>query len=114
MDAKYLLCYPYRGWAYRITLWTVYNIHDVMDVYVVYNDSSVLTRIGSELKTSHFFHFMDDRTHSGRKDGWKLKGSFGAKLTPFAVIFEEEKPLKAFYSETGEDVIESLIKYLNE
>lgn len=87
-----------------------------MDVYVVYNDDAVLTRIGGAytLKTSPFFHFMDDRTHSGKKDAWKIKGSFGAKLTPFVVVFEGEKPLKAFYSETGEDVIGSLIKYLNE
>lgn len=111
-----MLCSPYRRWVNWFILWAIYNTHDVMDVYVVYNDDSVLTRIGGTdtLKKSPFFHFMDDRTHKGRKDAWKLKGSFGAKLTPFAVVFEGEKPLKAFYSETGEDIIESLINYLNE
>lgn len=86
-----------------------------MDVYVIYNNDNVLRQIGdTTLKVSPFFHFIDDRTNAGRKDSWKIKGAFGAKLTPFAVVYEGEKPLKAFYSETGEDIIKSLIDYLNE
>ena len=37
---------------------------------------------------------------------------YGVKLDPFAVILDDEKPIKAFYTE-AEDVIDSLIKYLN-
>lgn len=86
----------------------------ITDVYIIYNDNNHIKRIGDATTiASPFFHFIDDRTYKGRKDAWKLKGSFGAKLTPFAVAFEGEKPLKAFYSETGEDVIESVIEYLN-
>lgn len=84
-----------------------------MDVYIVYNNDEVLKKLGDTLKVSPFFHFVDDRTRKGKKDSWKIKGSFGAKLTPFAVVYEGEKPLKAFYSETGENVIDSLIDYLN-
>lgn len=87
-----------------------------MDVYVVYNDEAVLRRIGGTyaIKVSPFFHFIDDSSLIGRKEAWKLKGQFAARLTPFIAVYEGEKPIKAFYSETGEDVIESLIKYLNE
>ncbi len=87
-----------------------------MDVYIVYNDDAILKKLGGAytLKVSPFFHFVDDRTRQGKKDSWKIKGSFGAKLTPFAVVYDGEKPIKAFYSETGEDVIKSLIDYLNE
>nr|DAH58139.1 MAG TPA: hypothetical protein [Bacteriophage sp.] len=84
-----------------------------MDVYIVYNNDEVLKKLGGTLKVSPFFHFVDDRTRKGKKDSWKIKGGFGAKLTPFAVVYEGEKPLKAFYSETGENVIDSLIDYLN-
>ncbi len=84
-----------------------------MDVYIVYDDDQVIRKLGDTLKVSPFFHFIDDRTRRGKKDSWKIKGHFGAKLTPFAVIYEGEKPIKAFYSE-AEDVMESLIKYLNE
>lgn len=87
----------------------------ITDVYLVYNDDSQLRKIGGTytLKVSPFFHFIDDRTRQGKKDSWKIKGGFGAKLTPFAVVYDGENPIKAFYSETGEDVIESLINYLN-
>lgn len=84
-----------------------------MDVYIVYNNDEVLKKLRGTLKVSPFFHFVDDRTRKGKKDSWKIKGGFGAKLTPFAVVYEGEKPLKAFYSETGENVIDSLIDYLN-
>ena len=36
------------------------------------------------------------------------------KLTPFAIIMEGDKAVKAFYSEADNDVISSLIKYLEE
>lgn len=85
----------------------------VTDVYLVYNNDSQIRRLEDTFKVSPFFHFIDDRTRQGKKNSWKIKGGFGAKLTPFAVIYEDEKPIKAFYSETGEDVIKSLIDYLN-
>ncbi len=85
-----------------------------MDVYIVYNDDSVFKRLGDTLKVSPFFHFIDDRTYQGKKDSWKIKGGFGAKLTPFAVVYDGEKPIKAFYSETRNDIIKELIDYLNQ
>jgi hypothetical protein len=85
-----------------------------MDIFIVYNDESTIKRIDGTFKVSPFFHFIDDQTRYGKKEAWKLKGSFGARLTPFVAIFENDKPIKAFYSETGEDVIKSLINYLNQ
>lgn len=92
----------------------LYYLQLKMDVYLVYNDDKDLKKLGdANIKASPFFHFIDDRTRRGRKDSWKIKGGFGAKLTPFAVIYEGEKPIKAFYSEADENIVESLIKYLN-
>lgn len=87
----------------------------ITDVYLVYNDDSQLRKIGGAytLKVSPFFHFIDDRTLNGRKEAFKLKGSWGAKLTPFALCTDGEKAIKAFYSETGTDIIKELIDYLN-
>jgi hypothetical protein len=87
-----------------------------MDIYVVYNDDKVLKRLGGTytIKGSPYFHFIDDRTRRGKKDAWRIKGGLSARLSPFVAIYENDKPIKAFYSETGEDVIESLIKFLNE
>lgn len=87
----------------------------ITDVYLVYNDDSQLRKIGGAytLKVSPFFHFIDARTLNGRKEAFKLKGSWGAKLTPFALCTDGEKAIKAFYSETGTDIIKELIDYLN-
>lgn len=86
----------------------------ISDVYIVINDDSQKDRIASVvLQTNPFFHFIDERRRDEIKNAYRLKGSFAAKQTPFAVVYDENhKPLKAFYSEAG-DVINSLINYLN-
>lgn len=88
----------------------------ITDVYLVYNDDDCLKKLGGTytLKVSPYFHFIDDRTSKGRKEAYKLKSHWAAIKTPFAVVLEKEKPIKAFYSEDNNNVIESLIKYLNE
>lgn len=88
----------------------------ITDVYLVYNDTSQINRIGDTytLKVSPFFTFINETSPKGKKEAFALKGHWGARMTPFAICMDGEKAVKAFYSETGEDVIESLIKFLNE
>lgn len=51
-------------------------------------------------------------TLKGKKEAWKLKSHWAAKLDPFVLITDlEDKPIKVFYSESG-DAIEELNKYL--
>ena len=87
----------------------------ITDVYLVYNDDSQLRKIGGTytLKVSPFFYFFVTRSPNGGSGAFKLKGSWGAKLTPFALCTDGEKAIKAFYSETGTDIIKELIDYLN-
>lgn len=87
----------------------------ITDVYVVFDNDDVVRRLGGAytLKVSPLFHFIDSRTVNGQKEAFKLKGSWGARLDPFAITFDGDKAVKAFYSETGENVIESLITFLN-
>lgn len=87
----------------------------VTDVYFVYNDDSHVRQIGGAytLKVSPFFHFIDDRTPCGKKDSYKLKVEWGSRMTPFILCLEQERPVKAFYSETGEDIVRALIQFLN-
>ena len=82
------------------------------DIIVVYSDKSQLDRIGDTSKYTPIFHFVDSLAKKGKKEAWRIKSYYGAKLDPFAVILDDEKPIKAFYTE-AEDVINSLIKYLN-
>ena len=82
------------------------------DIIVVYSDKSQLDRIGDTSKYTPIFHFVDSLARKSKKEAWRIKSYYGAKLDPFAVILDDEKPIKAFYTE-AEDVINSLIKYLN-
>ena len=83
------------------------------DVIVVYSDKSQLDRIGDTSKYTPIFHFIDSMTKKGKKEAYRLKSHYAARLDPFAVILDKNKPIKAFYTE-AEDVIDSLIKYLND
>ncbi len=82
------------------------------DVIVVYSDKNQLDRIGDTSRYTPIFHFVDSLAKKSKKEAWRIKSYYGAKLDPFAVILDDEKPIKAFYTE-AEDVIDSLIKYLN-
>ena len=82
------------------------------DVIIVYSSKSQLDRIGDTSKYTPIFHFVDSLDKKSKKEAWRIKSYYGAKLDPFAVILDGEKPIKAFYTE-AEDVINSLIKYLN-
>ena len=82
------------------------------DVIVVYSDKNQLDRIRDTSKYTPIFRFVDSLAKKSKKEAWRIKSYYGAKLDPFAVILDDEKPIKAFYTE-AEDVIDSLIKYLN-
>ena len=82
------------------------------DIIVVYSYKNQLDRIGDTSKYTPIFHFVDSLAKKSKKEAWRIKSYYGAKLDPFAVILDDEKPIKAFYTE-AEDVINSLIKYLN-
>lgn len=88
----------------------------ITDVIVVYNDDSQIRKIGGvyTLKKSPFFTYINESSHKGRKEAFALKGHWGARMTPFAICMDGEKPIKAFYSETGNDIIKELINYLNQ
>ena len=53
-------------------------------------------------------------TGKERKDAFALKGSWGAKLTPFAILIDDSgKAVKAFYSEVKECTAENIKRYMN-
>ena len=49
-----------------------------------------------------------------RKKAFGLKGSFSARLSPFAVLYNSENnPVRAFYSEVNECTLDNIINNLN-
>lgn len=87
----------------------------ITDVYVVYNDVEQIKRIGDTyaLQASPVFHFLSSQSNKTKKEAWALKSHWAAKEDPFAIVMDGDKAVKAFYSETGEDVIKSLLNYIN-
>ena len=81
------------------------------EVTIVYNEPKQI----DEFKDKHSlkFKFIDSKTTKGKKDALKIKSYYAAKLEPFAVIVDNNKPIRAFYSE-AEDVIKVLSNYLKE
>ena len=84
------------------------------DSYQKFLDGTISQDEYSELKIDESLdiELINSKSRIGKKKAWKIKNFYGAKLDPFAVILDGEKPIKAFYTE-AEDVIDSLIKYLN-
>lgn len=80
-----------------------------VNIIIVYNDKDQL----SDLKIDESFdvEFIDSKYRIDKKKAWKIKNFYGAKLDPFAVILDNNKTIRAFYSE-AENVINSLNKYL--
>ena len=82
------------------------------DVFVVYDDLKQIEKLKDTSSYPLEFHFINSETKKGKKEAWKIKSHYAAKLNPFAVILDNNKPIKAFYTE-AEDVIDSLINYLD-
>lgn len=84
----------------------------MIEVSVVYSDEKQIEKVRELSNDSLTFNFIDISTKKGRKDGWVIKNYWGAKLDPFSIVSKSGKPIKAFYSESG-DVSEELLNYLN-
>lgn len=84
----------------------------ITDIFIVCDESQA-KKVEDAVKVPSTFHFIDPLTSKGKKEAWSLKSYWGAKLDPFAIVMNGDKPVKAFYSES-ENVIDNLILYLNE
>lgn len=85
----------------------------ITDVFIVYDNEEHKRKVEDSVKVSPTFHFINSLSRKSRKKALTLKSYWGAKLNPFAIVLDKDKPIKAFYSES-EDVINNLILYLNE
>jgi hypothetical protein len=84
----------------------------ITDVYVTYSNPKDLKDLlafeGININTYNI------NSHISRKDALSLKSYWGAKLDPFAIAFNGDKAIKAFYSEADKNVINSLNNFLKD
>ena len=58
------------------------------------------------------YESYDSKFLKERKKGYKIKGSFSARLNPFIGVYDNDKPVNGFYSEANECTIDNITKYL--
>ena len=85
-----------------------------MNAVVVYDnikDKELLDKIN--LGVPFFIDYINVNTVKGKKESYKVKSHWGAKLNPFIELYDDEnKIIKLFYSET-QNAVNQLISYLN-
>lgn len=85
----------------------------MIDIYIVHNNpeiDNIVWSVPSSLEP--FIHLLDIGSQKDKSKAFKFKQHWGARKTPFCLVEKDGNVEKAFYTETGEDAIEQLIKYL--
>ena len=86
----------------------------ITDVIVVHNDPEVEKRIAeAKCKINPFIQFHAEYTKEGKANGYKVKNTYAAKLSPFILLLDKGTPIKALYTEADPDVVGTLINILN-
>lgn len=83
----------------------------MINIYVTYSDTNDLVKINNLSNTISVTSF-NSLSKTDKKKSYTLKSHWAARLDPFAIVYEDDKPIKAFYSEADENVIDTLIAYL--
>lgn len=85
------------------------------DVYLITNniedESSLLEFIEDK---GIFLTTYDTTTKTGKKEGYKLKSSIGAKLEPCIIVKDGDTVVKCFYSEASTTVLGDFLNWLND
>lgn len=84
-----------------------------MKVVIIYNDDKDKELIElSKFSIPFFIEYIDSKTIKGKKESFKLKSPFSAKLDPFIIIYnDEDEFIKCFYSENG-NAVQQFVNYL--
>lgn len=85
----------------------------MIDIYIVYDNDKQIEKVRNLNNESLTFHFVDITTRKGKKEGWRIKNGWSARLNPFILTIKDGTPVKAFYSEDKKNPIDEAIKYLN-
>ena len=85
----------------------------ITDIYIVHNNHYI-EKIINECESSiePFIHYIDEGSKKGKSLAYKIKSNWGARQTPFVILYDKEDVIKALYSEADPDVITTLTKIL--
>lgn len=83
----------------------------MIDIYIVYDNDKQIEKVRNLNNESLTFHFVDITTRKGKKEGWRIKNGWSARLNPFVLVLKDNNPTSVFYTE-HEDVIKALLTYI--
>ena len=84
------------------------------DVYLITNNVEDEKRLLDNITDNDvFLTTYDTTTKTGKKEGFKLKSSVGAKSDPCIVVLMQDVVKKCFYSEASKDVVGDFLNWLN-
>jgi len=84
-----------------------------MEATIIYDnkkDKELLSLIDS--KVPIFINYINVNTPKGKKEAFKIKSHWAAKMNPFVVLKDNDNVIDVFYSEK-DNAIYQLINYLN-
>ena len=84
----------------------------VVKIFITYSEPEQVEALENFKRDNVSFEFFDTKS-SKKKKAFALKSHWGARLDPFVLITDNDKPLKVMYSEDDPNVINSLINYLS-
>lgn len=87
----------------------------MIKIFIVYDSPEQLQVFKNKsLPFNPLVEYYNMNTRNGRKEGFKLKREWGARANPFCIIYDEDKAVKAFYSENDweDNAIIQLLNYL--
>lgn len=85
-----------------------------MEAIVVYDDEKdreFLESVNSKFPI--FIQYINYNSKKGRKEAFKIKSEWSAKINPFVIVKENDKIIKVFYSEES-NAINKLISFIND
>ena len=87
-----------------------------MRATIIYNnpqDKKLVDLI--KVETPFFVNYIDSNTAIGQKESRKIKHIWSARKEPFVILeTDDNEIMKVFYTESGDNAINQLIKYLND
>ena len=81
-----------------------------MKVKIVYNnlkDKELIELI--EFSTPFFIEYVDENTRKGKKEAYKIKSEFGAKKSPFVLVYNDEDKLESVFWSENQNACQSFI-----
>lgn len=87
-----------------------------MKLKVVYNDNceNLISNLKEFIKDYPLIELeiFHENILKERKKAFGLKSEWGTRLSPFAILIDNENPIKAFYSDVNECTIDNISKVL--